>query len=242
MMRLSVAFIVACGVTAGAVAETYPTLTWTGEAGDAMWLTPGNWTSDSGTPDPTAVNNYRFVDVPDNTTITIGTDLTVNNITVTNTTDQVRNLKISSTKNIKNYSTSCFDICPKSVLDFNCTAPNPWGATYNGFTLRGGGTLKFTATRESWGGSASIYSSTFHLAVAGGLASGMGTIPLSLYGDDAVLDLGCDAYVKSIETPGNARPTIRLNGHKLINAAWNNREIGAALTGDSSSRLLRRST
>lgn len=216
-------------------AAAYPTLTWTGEAGDAKWLTPGNWTSDSGTPDPTAVNNYRFVDVPDNTTITIDNALVVNDITVTNTTDQVRNLKISSTKNIKNNSTSCFYIYPKSVLDFNCTAPNPWNGTYNGFTLRGGGTLKFTASRESWGGTASIYSSTFHLAVAGGLASGMGTIPLRLCDDGAVLDLGCDAYVKSIETPGNAKPTIRLNGHKLVNAAWDNRAIGATMTGDASS-------
>ena len=61
MMRLSVAFIAVCGVTADAVAATCPTLTWTGEAGDSKWLTTGNWTSDSGTPDPTATNNYRFI-------------------------------------------------------------------------------------------------------------------------------------------------------------------------------------
>ena len=62
MMRLSVAFIVVCGVTAGAVAATCPTLTCTGEAGDSKWLTAGSWTSDSGTPDPRAINNYILVD------------------------------------------------------------------------------------------------------------------------------------------------------------------------------------
>lgn len=230
-------FAVLCVMTGVFCAAAYPTLTWTGEAGDAKWLTPGNWTSDSGTPDPTEVNNYRFVDVPDNTTITIDSALVVNDITVTNTTDQVRNLKISSTKNIKNNSTSCFYIYPKSVLDFNCTAPNPWGATYNGFTLRGGGTLKFTAVRESWGGNASIYSSTFYLGVGGSMTSGMGTIPLTLY-DGAVFDLGCDGYVKNLQMANNTPSTIKLNGHKLICSATAARTIRGSLLGDSASWMV----
>lgn len=224
-------------VGAGLRAMAYPTLTWTGAASDNQWLTPGNWISDSGAPDPkVANNNYRFVDVPDGTTITIGSDLVINDITLTNTTDQVRSLKITSTKNIKNNSSGCFDICPKSVLNFNCTGPNPWVATYNGFILKGGGRLEITAKRESFDGAASVYSSTLYLDAENGMDSGSAMMSLSLYGDSK-LEIGRDTYVKNLLNPDGSRPTVLLNGHELVLILDKDLTVGALFSGNSESSV-----
>ena len=182
----------------------YPTLTWTGLAGDGEWMSPGNWTCDSGDSKPGETGNFVFIDVPDGTTITIGADATINDLTVTNTANAACLLTLTSTKNVRTLSAGTFDIYPNGTLDLNCPAPNPWGATYNGFNLRGGGALKFSKSRESWGGSATVHASTFRLDHGGGTVNGMGTVPLHLSGSGAKLELCCDAWVKKLQTETGA--------------------------------------
>ena len=190
----------ACSASAAA----YPTLTWTGLAGDREWMSPGNWTCDSGDPRPGETGNFVFIDVPDGTTITIGAEATINDLTVTNTAGAACLLTLTSKKNVRNLSAGTFDIYPNGTLDVNCSAPNPWVATYNGFNLRGGGALKFSASRESWGGRATVDASTFRLDDGGGTVAGMGTVPLSLSGSGARLELCRNAWVKRLQTEAGA--------------------------------------
>ena len=218
-------------------AVTYPTLTWTGLAGDNQWMSAGNWTSGSGDPNPGGTNNFYFADVPDNTTITISAKTYINDLTVTNTTGSARKLTITSTQDIRNFSTGTFYIYPGCFLDFVCGALNPWIGTFNGFNLRGGGTLRFSKARESWGGNANVYASTFILNYSGGMNSGMGTIPLTLYGDAAVFQVACDTWVKNLYSETNKSPTFDLNGHFICNIVSQARTLGGLLTGASSSGL-----
>ncbi len=223
----------------------YPTLKWTGSAGDNKWTTASNWeVVGGGSPAPgtSGTNNYLFVDVPNNTEITIDSSIIINDITITNSNSAVTNtLKISSAKdkNIKNFSTAVFTVNTNCVFNFNCYGPNPWSSSFNVFTLKGGGVIKMTKTRETWGGVIKVYSSTLSLETTGsGTESGAGTLGVKLMDDDAVLNIECDTYVKDLMFESGKHPTVKLNGHKLINVGGTSRNaIEADFLGDLSSTL-----